>query len=92
MKNQNETKKARLLILLNEKKISPEDYKLLLAAMDKKSSRISALLSLLVNPSKDSRRLCADFRIGYYCVHELFGQHWTILFCGYSWRFKCFGC
>jgi len=42
--------KERLFEMFRENKISEEDYKLLLAALDKKSSRISSLLFLAVNP------------------------------------------
>ncbi len=46
MKNE----KERLLCMLKENKITEHDYKILSAALDKKTSRISAFFSLLVNP------------------------------------------
>ena len=42
--------KQRLLNLLNERKISEDDFKILIAALDKKPTRLMMVLSFLVNP------------------------------------------
>lgn len=42
--------KERLIRMLHENKISEEDYKLLSAALDKKSSLASQLFSIFINP------------------------------------------